>query len=128
MSDSRKDYKVGYQRPPKAPQWKPGQSGNRRGGSSRRPISIVEMIDKLLLAMVTITIKNEPRRVTVLEAILHQLFIKGLAGNHRAIAVYLRWMDLIPRVAFDEIEIRFANSDDSNTSTVQASMGNPVDE
>ena len=52
MSD---DYEVGYKRPPKRTRWKKGESGNRNRRRSRRPLRLIEVIDKLLLTPVTVT-------------------------------------------------------------------------
>src|ERR1700735_3491844 len=99
MSRSGKDYEVGRGRPPKATQWPKGKSANPGGRSSPRPTGLLEMIDKLLLASIRITIDGVYTRVTTLEAILVQLWSKGIAGDRRAMAVYIRCRDLAPQVA-----------------------------
>lgn len=118
MSGSDKGSEIGYGRPPKATQWKKGQSGNPGGRSSPRSISIVEMIDRLLLALVEITISGEPKQVTALEAILERLWSKGIAGDHRAMAVYIRCRELAPQVAEGKVKITFADSDYTRTLAV----------
>ncbi len=66
MSGSGKKYEIGYKRPPKASQFKKGRSPNPGGRSFSRSVGIVEMIDALLFARVTITIGGEPKQVTAL--------------------------------------------------------------
>jgi len=69
------------------------------------------MIDNLLLTPVKITRDGEPKWVTTLEAILEQLWSKGIAGDRRARAVYIRCRDLAPQVADGAVQITFADSD-----------------
>ena len=111
MSRSTKDYEIGRGRPPKATQWKKGESTNPGGLSSPRSIGSLEMIDNLLLTPVKITRDGVSKRVTTLEAILEQLWSKGIAGDRRARAVYFRCRDLAPQVADGTVQITFADSD-----------------
>ena len=111
MSRSGKGYEIGRGRPPKATQWKKGKSANPGGRSSPRPTGLLEMIDKLLLTSIRITIDGVSKRVTTLEAILVQLWSKGIAGDRRAMAVYIRCRDLAPQVADGRVQITFADTD-----------------
>src|SRR6476659_10178614 len=111
MSRSGKGYEIGRGRPPKANQWPKGKSANPGGRSSPRPTGLLEMIDKLLLTSVKITRDGVSKRVTTLEAILEQLWSKGIAGNRRAMAVYIRCHELAQQVADGTVQITFADSD-----------------
>jgi hypothetical protein len=111
MSRSGKGYEIGRGRPPKATQWKKGKSANPGGRSSPRPTGLLEMIDKLLLTPVKITRDGEPKWVTTLEAILEQLWSKGIANDRRAMAVYIRCRDLAPQVADGTVQVTFADTD-----------------
>ena len=115
MSRSGKGYEIGRGRPPKATQWKKGKSANPGGRSSARPIGLLEMIDNLLLASVKITRDGEPKWVTTLEAILEQLWSRGIANDRRAMAVYFRCRDLAPQVADGAVQITFADSEYTRT-------------
>jgi hypothetical protein len=128
MSRSSKDYEIGRGRPPKATRWKKGKSANPGGRSSRRSIGLLEIIDKLLLTSVKITRDGEPKRVTTLEAILEQLWSKGLAGDRRAMAIYIRCHKLAPHVADGTVAITFADSDYTRTFTGQSIAGSPGNE
>ena len=128
MSGSGKNYRVGYRRPPRAPRWKKGKSPNPGGRSSPRPIGLLETIDKLLLTPVKITRDGESKRVTTLEAILEQLWSKGIEGDRRARAVYLRCLELAPPVADEKVQITFADSEYSRAFTDQSFTGSPSDE
>jgi hypothetical protein len=111
MSRSGKGYEIGRGRPPKANQWPKGKSANPGGRSSPRPTGLLEMIDKLLLTSIRITIDGVSKRVTTLEAILVQLWSKGIAGDRRAMAVYIRCRDLAPQVAAGPVQVTFADTD-----------------
>ena len=128
MSRSGKGYEIGRGRPPKATQWKKGKSANPGGRSSPRPTGLLEMIDKLLLTPIRITIDGVSKRVTTLEAILEQLWSEGIAGDRRARAVYLRCLKLAPQVADGKVQITFADSEYSRAFTDQSFTGSPSDE
>ena len=128
MSRSTKDYEIGRGRPPKATQWKKGESANPGGRSSPRSISLFEMIDALLLTSVKITRDGESKRVAVLKVILEQLWNKAITGDPRARAVFLRWLELAPQVADRTVEITFADSDYTRTFTGQSIAGSPGNE
>ena len=127
MSRSSKDYEIGHGRPPKATQWKKGRSANPGGQSSPHSVGLLEMIDALLLTSVKITRDGESKRVTTLEAILEQLWSKGIAGDRRARAVYLRCRELVPQVADGKVEITFADSEYSRAFTAH-DVGSSGDE
>ena len=128
MSRSSKDYEIGRGRPPKASQWKKGKSPNPGGRSSPRPTGLLEMIDKLLLTSIRITRDGVSKRVTTLEAILEQLWSKGIAGDRRARAVYFRCLELSPQVADGKVQITFADSEYTRAFTDQSFAGSPGDE
>jgi hypothetical protein len=128
MSRSGKGYEIGRGRPPKTTQWKKGKSANPGGRSSPRPTGLLEMIDELLLTSVKITRDGGSKRVTTLEAILEQLWSKGIAGDRRARAVYLRCRELVPQVADGTVQITFADSEYTRTFTDQSFAGSPGDE
>src|SRR6202158_6047278 len=123
MSSSGKGYEIGRGRPPKATQWKKGKSANPGGRSSPRPTGLLEMIDKLLLTSIRITRDGVSKRVTTLEAILEQLWSKGIAGDRRARAVYFRCLELAPQVADGKVQITFADSEYTRTFTDQSFAG-----
>jgi hypothetical protein len=127
MSRSGKGYEIGRGRPPKATRWKKGKSANPGGQSSPRPTGLLEMIDKLLLTSIRITIDGVSKRVTTLEAILVQLWSKGIAGDRRAMAVYIRCRDLAPQVVDSPVQITFADTDYSRDFSAH-DMGSSGDE
>ena len=127
MSRSGKGYEIGRGRPPKATQWKKGKSPNPGGRSSPRPTGLLEIIDKLLLTHVKITRDGVSKRVSTLEAILEQLWNKGMENDRRALAVYLRNHELVPQEAGGTVQIVFPDTDYSRDFSAHG-MGGSGDE
>ena len=87
-----RDYKVGKGRPPLEHQWKPNQSGNKKGrkkGSKNRK-TIARASERK-----TFTIKRagRPRRVTATEVGMHYLEQDILRGDRKAFLAYLEILD-----------------------------------
>ena len=81
MNLRQKDYEVGYKRPPQHTQWKKGQCGNPKREYKRAPKGTVALIDAAFEARIDIVENGASRRVSVLEAILIQLWIKEMSGD-----------------------------------------------
>lgn len=83
------DDRVGYRRPPKRSQFKPGQSGNPRG----RPPgvkSLSDIVRKIVGQKVTVTENGRQRRVPRLEAILLRAAGEASRGDARALRLLLQ--------------------------------------
>ena len=98
------DDETGYGKPPKHTRWQEGQSGNPKHQYPKRVETAVELIDKLLLKPVEITVGEKSRKVTVLEAILYRLWQKEVLGDPRALKIRLKYQEfeaasLIPTCA-----------------------------
>ena len=107
---------VGYGRPPLKSRWKKGQSGNPRK-KPRRPESIVEMIDRLLLSAVTFTLNGEAKRGTALEAIVSQLQLKEMAGSSRASRILVDYRELANQHAEKQIQLVFVEDESSGEAS-----------
>ena len=91
MSVDQPDEKTGFGKPPKHTRWRDGQSGNPERQYSKRPETTVELIDKLLLKPIEITVGEKSRKVTTLEAILLRLWQKEVRGDTRALKIRLKY-------------------------------------
>jgi hypothetical protein len=111
VNPPQNDDDVGYRRPPKHTRWKKGQSGNRRRKYPARSKGTVEMIDRLLLKPVEVTVNGETRMVPTLEAILLQLWLKEVAGDRRALSVRLKYQEFATHNSEPKLEITFVDSD-----------------
>ena len=81
MSDD--DYKVGYGKPPKATQFKKGQSGNPSG--KKKPASLEDILKRVLAKQVTVTVDGNKQTLPMLEVIVQALVRKAATGDLAAI-------------------------------------------
>jgi hypothetical protein len=80
--------KVGYGRPPKANQFKPGKSGNPKG----RPKGTLNLVNDLaaeLSEQITVREGGRTRRISKQRALIKSLLAKGIKGEVRAAAAVL---------------------------------------
>ena len=83
MADQKKpgsEYEIGYGKPPKAHQFKPGQSGNV-GGRKKSKKSGATDISKILNASVMVTIGGKVQEMDSFEAGLRKIAKKALDGH-----------------------------------------------
>lgn len=80
--------KVGYGKPPRAHQFKPGQSGNPRG-RPKGARSESTILHDLLHRKIEIRDGGRLRKITVLEAILLRFTEDSLKGNTKSAALLL---------------------------------------
>jgi hypothetical protein len=83
--DSEKDENVGYGRPPIAPRFQKGQTGNPTGRPKDRK-SIGTIIRDELLRKIQVREGNHVRSMTTIEAVFKVNLNKALKGDHRAYA------------------------------------------
>ena len=83
------DYAVGYQRPPRATQFKPGQSGNPKGRpkAARGMNSIVR---DNLTQKVLVRTANGTRRISRIDAVIQKTIELAMKGNPRALIEVLK--------------------------------------
>jgi len=77
-----KNYEIGYRKPPKAAQWKKGQSGNPNG-RPRRHVNVTALVAHLLGQRIVVRKGKTTKRMTRLEHLLHRLFEQALLGDAR---------------------------------------------
>jgi hypothetical protein len=85
---------VGYGRPPRQHQFKPGQSGNKRGrpkGSKNEATIISELLNR----RIDIRQNGSVRKITLLEGILLKFAEDALKGNPKSAAFLLNRKSLI---------------------------------
>ena len=81
-------FEVGFGKPPRSTQFKPGQSGNRAGrprGAKNFAIAIEQALD----TRVTVTENGRRRRISKREVIAKHLVNKAAGGDLRAIPLLL---------------------------------------
>lgn len=86
------DNKVGYKSPPKATQFKPGQSGNPKGRPKGiRPVGAV--LQDIIHQKVSVTEGGKTRRLPALEVMLRRLANDAMRSDQKAIKLLLSLVD-----------------------------------
>jgi hypothetical protein len=111
MSAPPDDDKGGYGRPPKRTRFRKNKSGNRNRQYRKRSEGRAEMMTRILLKPVDITVSGERKRITALEAILLQLRAKDLSDHPRASKVRLKYEEFARQNSQPRPQIVFVDSD-----------------
>lgn len=90
--DAPDAYAVGYGRPPRQHQFKPGQSGNPKG-RVRKQARMPDIFERLINRRVRVVENGRESDVTVAEAILKRLVMKAMQGDHRSIQMILEMIE-----------------------------------
>jgi len=80
--------KIGYRHPPKAHQFKPGQSGNPKGRPRSKP-SLAGVLEEALAQRTIIRVQGRARKVTKLEAMTRKLADMAVEGDARILRLLL---------------------------------------
>lgn len=82
---------VGYCKPPKHSQFKPGQSGNP-SGRKRKEKKFIDPnpVREILLEEIKITINGKKRKMTKAQALVHKYVGMAMSGDYKAAALILR--------------------------------------
>lgn len=83
------DYVVGYCKPPKHSQFKPGQSGNSRG-RPKGARGLKTIVRELMTAKVAVRTATGARKMTRIEAVLQKTNELAMKGNPRAQAELIK--------------------------------------
>lgn len=111
MTPPSSKYEVGYGRPPKRTRWKKGQSGNPQRRYSSRSYSTVEMIDRFFSKSVEVRMNGDEKKVSTLEAIILQLWLKDVAGDRRALDVRLKYETFARENSEMKVEMIFVDNE-----------------
>ncbi len=79
---------IGYKQPPKATQFKPGQSGNRKG-RPKGSKNLQTVMTEELSTLVPITENGRHKKVPKSQVMIKQLANKAAAGDHKATQLLL---------------------------------------
>jgi hypothetical protein len=84
MSRDQSDYEVGYGKPPKATQFKKGQSGNPRGRPKKQPKDVAAHMSDLLEEKRPVRIDGKTVMMSGEELVARRLMEKALKGDPKA--------------------------------------------
>jgi hypothetical protein len=111
MSFPPDDDDIGSGRPPKRAGSRKTKSVNRKRQYRKRSEGRIEMMTRILLKPVDITVSGERKRITTLEAIILQLRAKDLSDHPRASKVRLKYEEFARRNSQARPQIVFVDSD-----------------
>jgi hypothetical protein len=109
--DSDEPYKVGKGKPPRHTQFKPGQSGNRRG-RSRGSRNLATILHRELQTRVTVTIDGRRKQLTKQELVIKQLVNKAVAGDPKVIPTLLDEIRLIETIVDSSVSRSATSKED----------------
>jgi hypothetical protein len=76
------DFEVGYKKPPKHSQFKPGQSGNRKG-KPKKNTTLQEEVNDIFMTQVPVMKNNKKAYVTKRQLMLEQIINGGINKDPR---------------------------------------------
>jgi hypothetical protein len=83
--------KVGYGKPPREYQFKPGQSGNPKGRPKKKSATTLHAaIADGLQEVVTVKVSGQPRKMTQADLLSKQLLTKAASGDLKAIHILMQ--------------------------------------
>jgi len=85
-SKPKTDYEVGYGKPPKSGQFKPGQSGNPKGGA-KAPPAVEDLIASQAGKLVSVTVDGSSKSLPQLQVVVAALYRKAMSGDIKAAQV-----------------------------------------
>ena len=101
---------VGYGKPPRAHQFKHGESGNPKGRAEGAK-SEATILHELLQQKISLNERGGTRRITVLEGIIRRITEDSLKGNIKSAAFMLNRLQAMSSGETDESDL----SDDEQT-------------
>ncbi|MDE2112927.1 MAG: hypothetical protein KGJ79_17455 [Alphaproteobacteria bacterium] len=105
------DFTIGYCKPPKATQFKKGQSGNSKGRPAKRQ-TVDALLRQILNEPLTVTVAGREEHITALRGVLLKLRNKALEGDIRAIEKFLDKAErFCPEIVASEVQKTAAQDD-----------------
>jgi hypothetical protein len=115
-SDKPAEYEVGYKKPPKHSQFKPGRSGNPKG-RSKEAKGLKKIVKEKLTQKILARTASGAKRVSLIEGVIQKLIELAMKGNPRALEKLLTLYTLaVP----DVLETLDAPTSQDLTATDQA--------
>lgn len=88
-AEAEPHYKVGYRKPPRHSQFKPGRSGNPRG-RPKAAKGLQSIVRDTLSQKVAVRTATGTKKISKIEAVLQKTLEQAMKGNPRALAELLR--------------------------------------
>jgi hypothetical protein len=101
MAKASDPYEVGYGRPPKDKQFKPGKSGNPKG-RPKAPPKFEDLLAKEANKPITVTIDGQKKTLTQAEVVIKALVQKAMKGDLAAAKLVIIGLQTYPHPAESE--------------------------
>lgn len=85
------DYEVGFGKPPKATQFKKGQSGNKKG-RPKESVSFALKLEKAMSEKVEVREGGRARKMSKIDVMIQNLLARGMKGDQQAVSTLVRLM------------------------------------
>ena len=122
MPREKRDYEVGYGKPPHRTRFKKGQSGNARGRPSGSK-NLSTLLSEALNEPVIVTENGRRRKVSKQQAIIKQLVNQSAKGNWRATKLLLDiQLDIEHRSEPQTAESSFSAADEKVIAQLKARL------
>lgn len=93
---AKREYSIGYRKPPKHTQFPPGTSGNKKG-RPKGAKGLKTIVRDVMTAKVGLRLSGKVQRVSKIEALIHKMSEQAFNGNLRAIALLMqKYADAVP--------------------------------
>jgi len=124
LRHKRRDYEVGYGKPPRHTRFKKGQSGNPRGRPSGSK-NLSTLMSEALNELVVVAENGGRRKITKRQAIITQLVNRSAKGDWRAVKILLDILQAIEaRTETASVESSFGPADEKVLEQLRARFSN----
>ncbi|WP_170482814.1 DUF5681 domain-containing protein [Ruegeria arenilitoris] len=109
MSKDKND-DVGYGKPPKAHQFKPGQSGNPKGRPKGSP-NLLKLISKHAAKKVAVIEAGTEKKMARMDVVISAMFNKASKGDVPAARLLTNMIALATQMSADEAQTGYSDED-----------------
>lgn len=89
-NEEKKDYEIGYGRPPKEHQFKKGQPSPNKNGRPKKPKTLIDALIQALAKEILVDSNGKKTKMTALEALGTKLVNDALKGDRQARSLILK--------------------------------------
>ena len=104
MAKGNDNYEVGYGKPPKSGQYKPGQSGNPKG-RPKAPPKYEDLLAREANKLITVTIDGQKKTLPQVEVVIKALMQKAMKGDYNAAKLVILGLQAYPHVPESEAAV-----------------------
>ena len=110
MSKHAEDYPIGYRKPPRKSQFKPGTSGNPKG-RKKGTLNLKTDLEQELSERIRIREGDQDKTVSKQRAMLKALMSKSLKGEARAVSILVMLIGKFFVEELSEVQTELASND-----------------